>query len=208
MHSNNEAANQTAPQLSFIEAARRAQIVAATIATLAEIGYAKASFVQIAKRAQITPSLISYHFADKDALIAHTLETIASAWDAEVQAQVGMHAGAPDQLRAYIMASVGYMGARPAHFAALIEIVFNARTAEGVLLYRSESEEEPTLTLLKEILLRGQQRGEFRSFAIHAMAVAIRGAINEFFGEMHKPQCSLESYSAELVELFARAVAL
>jgi AcrR family transcriptional regulator len=49
------------PGRSFIEEARRGQIVAATIATIAEIGYAKASFVQIARRAGISPEIGRAH---------------------------------------------------------------------------------------------------------------------------------------------------
>jgi Bacterial regulatory proteins, tetR family len=48
------------PERTFIEAARRNQIVAAAIDTIAEVGYARASFARIAARAGISPGLISY----------------------------------------------------------------------------------------------------------------------------------------------------
>lgn len=176
------------------------------MATLAELGYGKASLAQIGKRAQVTPSLILYHFADKDDLIAQTLERIAAAWDEAVEREVRAADTPVAQLRASITASLAYLGTRPAHFAAMIEIAFNARTPDGVLLYRSDAE-EPGLRLLRELLARGQAEGAFGVFDAHAMAVAIRGAINEFFGEMHKPGQSLEHYSAELVALFTRATA-
>jgi AcrR family transcriptional regulator len=196
----------TLTKRSFIEEARRAQIVAATIETLADIGYGKASLAQIAKRASISPSLIPYHFTDKDALMYRTLNDITTFWDTHVQTAVAAGNTAGDQLSRYIQASLAYIGTRPTHFAALIEILFNARTSEGVLLYRID-EEEPGLTLLKTILIRGQQTGEFRTFDAHTVAIAIRGAINEFFGEMHKPHLDMESYTAEVVDLFIRATA-
>jgi AcrR family transcriptional regulator len=196
--------NQNSSKRSFIEEARRAQIIEAAIATLAEVGYGKASLAQIAKRAQISPSLIPYHFTDKEALIYQTLNDIATAWDAYVATHASAGATASEQLRLYIQASLSYMGSRPTHFAALIEILFNARTPDGILLYRIE-EEEPGFTLLKTVLTRGQQTGEFRAFDAYHIAIAIRGAINEFFGEMHKPGASLEAYTAEMVDLFARA---
>jgi TetR/AcrR family transcriptional regulator, transcriptional repressor of bet genes len=186
---------------TFIEEARRNQIVAATIETLAEIGYGKASMAQIAKRAQISPSLIAYHFADKNELIEQTLNYIATAWDNFVEEQVSSGSTARDQLRLYIESSLSYMGTRPTHFAALIEIVFNARSEEGVLLYRTDHEDEG-LNLLESLLMRGQETGEFRQFNIRNMATAIRGAINEFFGDMHKPDVQLKSYMADLVDLF------
>lgn len=171
-----------------------------------DTGYGKASLAQIGKRAQVTPSLVLYHFADKDDLIAQTLETIATAWDADIEQQVRAAATPVTQLQAYITASLAYLGTRPTHFAAMIEIAFNARSPDGALLYRSDAE-EPGLVLLRDLLAQGQAEGVFRPFDTHAMAVAIRGAINEFFGEMHKPGRSLERYSAELVALFTRATA-
>ncbi|MEQ6854825.1 TetR family transcriptional regulator [Lysinibacillus capsici] len=49
---------------TFIQEARKQQIIEATIATLDDIGYVKASLAQIAKRASISTALISYHFVD------------------------------------------------------------------------------------------------------------------------------------------------
>lgn len=150
--------------------------------------------------------LILYHFANKDDLIAQTLESIATAWDEAVKCEVRAADTPVAQLRAYITASLAYLGTRPAHFAAMIEIAFNTRTPDGSLLYRSDAE-EPGLVLLRELLARGQVEGAFRPFDAHTMAVASRGAINEFFGEMHKPGRSLEHYRTELVALFTRATA-
>ncbi|MBC8075178.1 MAG: TetR family transcriptional regulator [Chloroflexales bacterium] len=206
MHSGNDKSLQPPSTRSFIEEARRAQIVAAAIETLAEIGYGKASLAQIAKRAQISPSLIPYHFNDKDALIYQTLSDIAAAWGGYVESQVTVGTTASDQLRNYIEANLAYMGTRPTHYAALIEIMFNARTGDGILLYRLD-EEDSGLTLLKTLLTHGQQTGAFRPFAVHSMALAIRGATNEFFGEMHKSGANLEAYTAEVVDLFVRATA-
>src|SRR6202453_4771003 len=52
---------EAAAERTFIETARRAQIVAAAIDTIAELGYAQASFARIADRVGISRGLISYH---------------------------------------------------------------------------------------------------------------------------------------------------
>ncbi len=207
MHSENNDDVQSVPKRTFIEEARRNQIVAAAIETLAEFGYGKASMAQIAKRAQISPSLIVYHFRDKDALIYQTLIDIANAWEGFVAAQVAAANSPSEQLRNYITANLTYMGTRPNHYAALIEIMFNARTADGILLYRLD-EEDASLVLLNRVLINGQQRGVFRPFNVPHMAFAIRGAINEFLGEMHKPRADLETYTGDIVDLFLRATAV
>jgi TetR/AcrR family transcriptional regulator, transcriptional repressor of bet genes len=207
MHSENNSGVQPTPRRTFIEEARRNQIVAAAIETLAELGYGRASMAQIARRAKISPSLIVYHFRDKDALVYQTLIDIANAWESFVAAQVAEANSPSEQLRNYIAANLTYMGTRPNHYAALIEIMFNARTEDGILLYRLD-EEDTGLVLLNRVLVNGQQRGAFRPFNVQHMALAIRGAINEFLGEMHKSGANLEMYTADIVDMFLRATAL
>jgi TetR/AcrR family fatty acid metabolism transcriptional regulator len=53
------------PERTFIETARRAQIAASAIDTIADVGFAGASFARIAERVGISGGLISYHFAGK-----------------------------------------------------------------------------------------------------------------------------------------------
>jgi AcrR family transcriptional regulator len=53
---------------TFIEAARRAQIVTAAIETIAGLGYGQASLARIAERAGTSKGVISYHFPGKDDL--------------------------------------------------------------------------------------------------------------------------------------------
>ena len=50
---------------TFTETARRAQIVAAAIDTIAELGYGQASMARIAERVGITKGVIAYHFDGK-----------------------------------------------------------------------------------------------------------------------------------------------
>jgi AcrR family transcriptional regulator len=55
---------------TFIEEARRKQIVEAAMETIADSGYVNASLAEIAKSADISKGVISYHFESKDELIA------------------------------------------------------------------------------------------------------------------------------------------
>lgn len=189
---------------SFIEDARRAQIVNAAIETLAEIGYVKASMAQIAKRAGISTSLIPYHFKDKEELIMQTLADVSRAWMEYVQTRVDTGESARTKLQHYIEANLAYMGTHPSHFTALMEIVFNVRDAEDKLVYLT-SEDDPSLMHLENLLLAGQENGEFRQFEVHNMAIAIRGAIDGFLGQVNKSSAQLETFTAEAIELFDRA---
>jgi len=54
---------------TFTETARRAQIVAAAIDTIAELGYGQASLARIAETAGTSKGVIIYHFGGKDELM-------------------------------------------------------------------------------------------------------------------------------------------
>lgn len=186
---------------TFIEEARRAQIITSAVDTLAEIGYVKASLAQIAKRAGISTSLIPYHFQDKDDLMEQTVNEISLSWLAYVEEKVAQAASAREKLHVYIESNLAYMGTRPKHFLAMLEIVFNVRNTDGSLRYVVE-EEDPGILLLETLLAEGQQTGDFRPFDVHNMAVAIRGTIDQFLGQMNKARSELEGYTADIIEIF------
>ena len=88
----------------------------------------------------------------------------------------------------------------------MLEIIFHARTPEGIAYYKLEDEEEePLLLELKQMLRQGQTRGEFRDFNVVVMANVIRGAIGEYLLNPNLiREIALETYSDELVEIFDR----
>ena len=61
---------------TFIEEARRKQIIDAALQTIAEQGYTQTSFAEIAKSLGITKGLIAYHFNGKHDLITSAIHTI------------------------------------------------------------------------------------------------------------------------------------
>ena len=61
---------------SFIENARRAQIIECAINAIAELGYANASLAEIAKRAGVSKGVISYHFDGKRELMQQVINTV------------------------------------------------------------------------------------------------------------------------------------
>jgi len=193
---------------SFITEARRAQIVEAAISTLDEIGYVNASLAQIAKRASISTALISYHFNDKNDLMNHTLMTLLAESTSYVLERLEAGNTAREKLRIFVESKLAYQGTHPKHNAAMIEIVFNARTPENVPYYKlADDEDDPIINALEQILSEGQADGEFRKFDVHIMANAIQGAIGEYpMNPNLASNVDLESYSAELVMLFDRAV--
>jgi TetR/AcrR family transcriptional regulator, transcriptional repressor of bet genes len=194
---------------SFIGGARREQIVEAAIITLDEIGFVNASMAQIAKRAGISTALISYHFRDKQDLMDHTLMTLIESLATYVTAHTQVARSARDKLHAYLTANLTYQVTYQQRYIALIEIVFQARTAEGVPYYKLDDDEEndPTVVLLHDLLREGQATGEFRPFNVLVMANVIQGTLGEYVMDqklIHK--VGLDAYVSELTAIFDRLI--
>jgi TetR/AcrR family fatty acid metabolism transcriptional regulator len=61
---------------SFIERARRGQIVQCAIDAIAELGYANASLAEIARRAGVSKGVISYHFEGRRELVEEVVKSV------------------------------------------------------------------------------------------------------------------------------------
>jgi AcrR family transcriptional regulator len=189
---------------TFTERARRAQIVAAAIETIAELGYARASYAQIAKRAGLSSTgLISYHFAGKDELIDEVVAEVVAAGQAFMLPRIE---AAPDKLRAYIESNLEFMATHRAHIAAVVQ-VFNAlpRDVEGQPTPYAARHERGVVQL-EGLLREGQRSGELRRFSTRVMAVTIRAAIDAVaYRVASEPNLDVGAYARELVRLFDRA---
>lgn len=196
---------------SFIMEARREQIIEAAIQTLDEIGYVNASLSQIARRAGISTALILYHFADKNDLMNHVLASLVESSTDYVMERVEGAKTPGEKLDAFISASLAYQCAHPARMAALVEIMFNARTTDNVPYYKlgkeSEEDDDRLLVELKRLLQEGQRTGEFGPFQVDVAASVIRGAISEYMLDSETMRrVPPETYRDELQRLVRRIV--
>jgi len=161
---------------SFIEAARRAQLIECAIETIATLGYAQASLAQIAKRAEISKSVITYYFSSKEELLEQVVKAIYTDAAHFIGPRIAAQPTAQLRLQAYIQSHVEYISTHLMQMMAIMEIAINFRTEEGKLRYGIATE-EPVLAALEGLLRKGQQEGEFRAFDLRVMAVTIRRAI-------------------------------
>jgi TetR/AcrR family transcriptional repressor of bet genes len=204
MHSKNSS-NDQSPVRSFIEQARRAQIIEATIEVLADYGYINLSFNRIAKHAKISPSLISYHFKDKKELLYEVLMSISVDRIQHVQAVVDAAPTAADKLRVAIEADLAHMGTHPKRFPAIVEVTFNSRDANGRITYMADANDEPqadpATKLLEDIMYAGQKNGEFGDFDVEHAALIIDAARDNFLALLPlTPNADLERFSNNLVD--------
>jgi AcrR family transcriptional regulator len=189
----------------IIEEARRAQIIAATIETLATAGYAQASLAQIAQNADISKSVISYHFSGKDDLLAQVVTQINEDTWAFIEPRLAAETSAAGKLQAYIEANLQYMKTHRASLLAVITVVGNLRADDGSLRI-APSTDESVITLLTGILENGLRDGEFRDLDPRVIAVTVGQALVGVLGEWAmSPDVDLDAYAAELVALFDHA---
>lgn len=190
---------------SFIEEARRAQIVEHTIEVLADVGYSHASLALIAEHAGVSKGVISYHFKGKADLIDEVERDVTRTMRAAIVPRVEAQTTPGGMLQEFIRANLDYMRVQRSRVLAGIEIFFmrthgsDRRPDYGMFDY------EPMLENLALILAAGQASGEFTTFDTRVMAVtiwsAIEGALTQWSAD---PALDLEQYAGELVSLFDR----
>lgn len=167
-------ASSESPTRTFTETARRAQLIAAAITTVNEIGYHRASLAEIAKRAGVAKSAIGYYFSSKESLLLSVVDDVFTQLDATVAQAVDADADPAAQLRAYAQGYLAHVDAHRAEVTAGIEIVVSHRIADGTPLYLTGTEEDSQL--LREILSAGMDAGAFRLMPLN-LAVSFAEAI-------------------------------
>ena len=189
------------PDRTFIETARRAQIVAAAIDTIAEVGFSGASFARIAERVGISRGLISYHFAGKDDLMKEVVRQAAGQAIAYIRPRVIAESTGPAMLRAYIQSNLAFMRDHRNNVIAMIEI---ARSAEGRRIFSDDPAVINAVGALEHVLSGSQTAGQFRpDFDPHVMAIAIRAAIEAASPLLAlDPEFDIDNYAAEIATVF------
>lgn len=203
MNKKNKPTNQK--QMTFIEKARRSQIVECAIETIAEVGYAQASLGQIAKRAKISKGVITYHFANKEELLEQVTIEYYLAWQSYIAPRIEAQKSPKERLRVYIESNLTFVAEHRKHVFAVIEMGSKKITADGKLQFAAVHD-EAILVPIENILIQGMQEGVFREYtrpSARVMALTIRNAIDGFTMElMRKPHLDVQEYTRELVTIF------
>jgi AcrR family transcriptional regulator len=191
---------------SVTSTARRAQILAATVETIAELGYGQATFARISERAGLSSTrLISYHFAGKSELIAALVEEVYADITRHMTERTRAATGPRETLHAYIRALVGYIAEHPTRMRALMSVFLDHRAEDGGRSYNG-GDERAAVEPVRQALADGQRAGEFRVFDTFVMATTIQRSIDGLpFLLRSDPDLDLAAYAEELVELFDQA---
>ncbi|HKX10569.1 MAG TPA: helix-turn-helix domain-containing protein [Stellaceae bacterium] len=189
---------------TFIEQARRRQIVEAAIEVLAEAGYAQTSLERIALRAGISRGLISYHFAGRDDLMAEVIAKAYKEGTAYMRPRLEAATTPAEALHEYVRSNLEFMRDHRMHLLALLAI---RRGGNPAGLRESMSGLGAALGPIERILRWGQEQGAFQTFDPHVMAIGLRNVIDglpHYMGA--EPDLDLDACLREVTALFSRAV--
>lgn len=189
-------------KVSFIEEARRKQIIDTAIETIAEQGYDKASLAEIARAAGISKGVISYHFAGKDELVEEILSFLLREPAAFIKQRVDACERAIDKLDAYIRANFEFMREHRVGYVALVDL-WNSRSVSAGNNKFDHEAYEPSRHYLMRILEQGQTSGAFREMPLRTMASLIQASIDGVMLQwvFHEDAIDLDEACDEITEM-------
>jgi AcrR family transcriptional regulator len=194
-----------APSRSFIETARRRQLIDAAVATVNEVGYHRASLAEIGKRAGIVKSAIGYYFSSKEALLLELVAEAFAALGESVLDAVSRHEQPTARLRAYAEAYLAHVDAHRHAIAAAVEIVVSHRTADGTPLYLVEDEDDTAL--LRSILTAGMDEGAFRRMPVAVVTGLVEAVLDHAITVVQRdPGADLGDLRAHAVPFLFRSL--
>jgi AcrR family transcriptional regulator len=188
---------------TFTDLARRAQIARCAAEAIAEVGYADASMAEIARRAGVAKSVVSYHFSDKEGLMGEVLRTALATYARFMESRMAGATSVSDKLRAYLTGTAAYVVEHRSLHVAVIEIAFNATSADGRPLVATMPLRAPEPSV-EDILRQGQRDGELRDFDVGVVGGVIRSAVTHAMVMQQRadPGTDLGGYAEELIRLF------
>lgn len=201
---------------SFIEEARRRQILDGAAAVVAGDGLARASLVRIGQQIGVSKGGILYHFPDKPSLVLALVFDIYRRGAGAIATAVDAAGDdARERLAAYLRANLAFTATHRTEAAALVELSGSFRSPEGLRLdevmarwtNQPDRSAEDTAMLdaldLAALLRRGIERGELRgTLDPDATATALRGAIDAAAGRATRdPDFDPETYGHALADL-------
>jgi TetR/AcrR family fatty acid metabolism transcriptional regulator len=178
---------------SFIEQARREQIVDAAIDVLYENGFAAASLGAIAERIGVSKGVLSYHFAGKSELLNEVIGQVLTEAGEYMRPRVAAATSYLGALRIYVTSNLEFIDAHRREIIAFTEIVNGMPPGAS----------DPPPYLLEA----GQVAGEFGEFSASVAAVCLRASIDAISGPLRAdPSMDVAAYGAQLLGLCERAV--
>jgi TetR/AcrR family fatty acid metabolism transcriptional regulator len=190
---------------TFTQTARRTQLVACAIASLAELGYQRTSVAEVGRRAGVSKGVVTYHFPARDDLIRAVVAEVFDSIASQVGARMRRQADSGSFVEVYIWAWVDYYRTHRDYMVAVAEIWTSFRDRDGRPYFGVETIESE-LAGVQQALAAGQASERLGQFSTRVMAVSLKGALDALLTQLTAdPELDLDAYGQQLVTLFTRA---
>jgi len=136
----------------------RHALIEASLALIAEEGFAALTLREVARRAGVTHAAPYRHFADKEALLAAVAEEGFRAMAAQMRERMARETGPTQRLFACGVAYVLFAIQHPAHFRVMFGPHFTRRVDHQTLAQEGGN----AFGLLVQSIIEGQKAGELR----------------------------------------------
>ncbi|TDN41441.1 TetR family transcriptional regulator [Curtobacterium flaccumfaciens] len=177
---------------------RRSQIIHATIAVIADVGYARCSFAEIARRGGLSSTrLISYHFDDRDALMRAVASTIVDDLAVAVTTAMRRATSPRDAVHAYLRANVAFADTHRPEVITLAALLFaGSLPADG-------GDVDATQQTIASLIAAGVEEGEFSGVDPVIAADVLQRTVEGVFLRLHRaPDADLSDLGDGLVAFF------
>jgi AcrR family transcriptional regulator len=195
-------------KLSFIEEARRKQIVDTAIVIIATRSDSQASLSEIAREAGCSKGVISYHFEGKEELVEEILSRLLREPAEFIKHRVDAEKTALDKVGAYVEANFEYMQTHRNQYVALVDLWGSRGWSEGRNRFDADAY-GPSRSYLSRILELGEESGELREIPGSTMASVIQAAIDGVMLQWVFDQEALDLHKckSEILEMISAHVA-
>ncbi|HEY4020919.1 MAG TPA: TetR/AcrR family transcriptional regulator [Pseudonocardiaceae bacterium] len=183
---------------------RRREIIAATIDTIAALGYRATTFAKITERSGLSSTrLISYHFAGRDELMQAIVADVYGQLGAHIEERLAAASGPRAQLAAYIRAVVEFIAEHRVEMQAMTAIFLSFRDESGDSETYDNDDDQRVIGAVEQILRQGQHEGTFRAFDPFIVGSLVQRSVDGLpFLLETRPDLDLDAYAEELVETF------
>ncbi|MBW2370049.1 MAG: TetR/AcrR family transcriptional regulator [Deltaproteobacteria bacterium] len=165
-------------KMSFIEKARRSQILDIAVDEIANKGYENFTIQAIAKKDEVNKASVYYHFKGREQLLGSLYITLIDELYEYRVRRVNEEKTATEKLKAYIGAYIDYCQTNVKKFIALFGLGFDLSSTESSKNMWSDEVTDRSFGFLEGILVEGKKNGEFTASNSEKVVPLIQGALD------------------------------
>ena len=163
---------------TFIEEARRKQILDIAVHEIETRGYRNTTIQDIARKADVSKGVIYYHFNSREELLNEIWSALIGELFVYRKKRVERQKTAKAMLRTYAKAHFEFVKANFNKFIALFSMGIDLNPSDNQTHPWSREINKRAFGYLSDILEHGRETGEFGSFQVARVAPIIQGALD------------------------------